>query len=410
MAGQLVVIAGPDQGKVFPIRDGQTLVLGRGQASDTQINDPRMSRIHCRVLADGDKLILIDADSTGGTYFQRQRVQKAEVPYGSVFQVGDTQVRFQLEGSADASTLMGMPGMATHSPPFANEHLKELVGTTISRYRLDSIIAEGLSGVVFKGLDTEKNRPVAVKVLKEDVAESDEQTERFIRAMNTMMPIRHPNIVRLYYAGKTGKYCWAAMEYVDGESLAKVIERVGVRGMLDWKEVFRVAVDVGRALEESCSRKIIHRNVTPTNILRRHADRKCLLADLMLAKALEGSLARQVTQPGRIVGNLAYLSPERTRDEKTIDQRSDLYSLGATLYALLTGKPPFENSSMPELVRMIRTSEPSDPKQFQLAINDRFRDVVLQLLQKRPEDRYQTPSALMKDLERIATYNVIPMD
>ena len=128
--------------------------------------------------------------------------------------------------------------------------------------------------------------------------------ERFVRAMKTMMPIRHKNIVRLYYAGKKGPLCWAAMEYIDGENLAQVISRIGVRGMLDWKEVFRVAVDVCRALDESHRQKILHRNVTPNNILRRNSDKTCLLADLMLAKALEGTLAKQVTQPGQMIARI----------------------------------------------------------------------------------------------------------
>ena len=130
----------------------------------------------------------------------------------------------------------------------------------------------------------------------------------------------------------------------------------------------------------------------------------------MLAKATEGKLAKQVTQPGQIMGDLSYLSPERTRDDANIDHRSDLYGLGATLYALLTGKAPFENLSLLGLVKMIRDDVPVKPKEFQLSIADRFQDAVMQLLMKRPEDRYQTPDALMRDLERIAQYNNIPMD
>ena len=407
MAGHLVVVAGPDQGKMFPISDGQTRVIGRGQQSDTVINDPHMSRVHCRVQADGAIIRLMDANSSTGTFFRDAKIENVELPPGGVFRVGNSAIRYQLEVTGDDQTLMNA------QPPRAGVSqipLSELVGTTLSRYRLDSVVAEGTSSTVFKGFDLEKNRTVAVKVLKPDVTQDDEHKERFVRAMKTMMPIRHKNIVRLYYAGKNGPLCWAAMEYVDGENLAKVISRIGVRGMLDWKEVFRIAVDVCRALDESYRQKILHRNVTPANILRRNSDKTCLLADLMLAKALEGTLAKQVTQPGQIVGELPYLSPERTRDGLDVDHRSDLYSLGATLYALLTGKPPFEAASIVELVRSIRDAEPTDPKKYQLSINDGFRDVVMHLLQKRPDDRYQTPDDMMRQLERIATYNQIAMD
>jgi len=412
MAGHLVVVAGPDQGKMFPLTDGQTRVLGRGQASDTLINDPQLSRVHCRVQADGAIVRLMDAGSTGGTFFQDVKIQNVELPPGSIFRVGNSVIRYQFDVAAvdDQSPTQPPPASQPQRAGASQISMSELVGTTLSRYRLDSIIAEGTTSTVFKGLDLEKNRTVAVKILKPDVTQNDEQMERFVRAMKTMMPIRHKNIVRLYFAGKKGPLCWAAMEYVDGENLEKVISRIGVRGMLDWKEVFRVAVDVCRALDESYRQKILHRNVTPNNILRRNSDKTCLLADLMLAKALEGTLAKQVTQPGQMIGELPYLSPERTRDGLDVDHRSDLYSLGATLYALLTGKPPFESTSLVDLVRNIRDTQPKDPKSFQLSINDGFRDVVMHLLQKRPEDRYQTPDDMLVQLERIAKYNQITMD
>ena len=137
--------------------------------------------------------------------------------------------------------------------------------------------------------------------------------------------------------------------------------------------------------------KIIHRNVTPANILQRSADKVCLLGDLMLAKGLEGTLAQQVTQPGQLVGDLPYMSPERTQTEGSVDCRSDLYGLGATLYALLAGRPPVEGSSLAELVSNVRKTKPASPTTFQLSINEKFSDLVMHLLEKRPEDRYQTP-------------------
>ena len=175
--------------------------------------------------------------------------------------------------------------------------------------------------------------------------------------------------------------------------------------MLDWREAYRVAVHLGRALHEAYGRRIIHRNVTPRNILRRGHDKNCLLGDLIIAKALEGTLAQQVTRPGQIIGEVQYMSPERTRDPLNVDHRSDLYGLGATLYALLTGQPPFENDSIPELVRLVRQEEPRAPRDFQLSINELFQDLVLKLLEKRPTDRFQTPSDLLRELERISQYN-----
>ena len=175
--------------------------------------------------------------------------------------------------------------------------------------------------------------------------------------------------------------------------------------MLDWREVWGVAVHVGSALSEAYSQQIIHRNVTPTNIMRRSKDKSCVLGDLMLAKGLQGALAQQVTQPGQLIGDLPYMSPERTQSDAEVDCRSDLYGLGATLYALLTGRPPVEGEVLPVLVKNVREQVPESPKTFQLAINDLFGDLVMRLLEKRPDERYQTPSALLKDLDRIGTFN-----
>jgi serine/threonine protein kinase len=130
----------------------------------------------------------------------------------------------------------------------------------------------------------------------------------------------------------------------------------------------------------------------------------------MLAKALEGTLARQVTQPGQLMGDVPYMSPERTRDPQGVDHRSDIYGLGATLYALLTGRPPFESDSLPELIHQVRQAEPEKPKEFQLSINDLFQDVVLKMIAKRAAERFQTPAEMLRELQRIGRYNNLEAD
>jgi serine/threonine-protein kinase len=265
-------------------------------------------------------------------------------------------------------------------------------------------LATGASGMVFRAQDEEHSRTVALKVLWPETSKDEEAVQRFVRAMKTMLPVRHENIVQIYAAGKTGPYCWLAMEYVEGESLTDVIARIGTLGMLDWQYAFRVAVHIARALEAAAGHDIIHRNVTPANILVRASDKTAKLGDLMLAKAMSGTLARQVTRPGQLVGDVLYMSPERTRSEAEVDGRSDIYSLGATVYAVLTGRPPFEGSSLPEIVTRIRQAQPEKPKKYQLSVPDLFEGVVLRMLAKRPEDRFQTPTDLLKDLERVGRY------
>ena len=409
MQRQLIIIAGPDTGRSFNLADGQTLVLGRGQASDTQINDPHISRVHCHIQAVGGQTILTDTGSASGTAVNGQPVTKHELEPGDVIYLGDTQIRYQLESGLEQSTLtdkmFGRPRPEPAVPP-----LQDLVGESLAHYRLDKIIARGTTGMVFKAHDTQNDRVAAVKVLAPDLTSNDDQKQRFVRGMKTMMDIRDANIVELYNAGKNGPFCWTAMQYIDGENLAQVIDRIGIEGMLDWREAWRVAVHIGRALVTAYNHKFIHRNLTPTNILRRHADKVCLLGDLILAKALEGTLAQQITQPGQLIGDVPFMSPERTRDQVGVDCRSDIYGLGATCYALLTGHAPFESDSLPELVRMVREAQPVKPKQFQLSVNDLFQDCVMKMLGKRPEERHQTPMDLLKDLERVGKYDNLSAD
>ncbi len=217
--------------------------------------------------------------------------------------------------------------------------------------------------------------------------------------MKTMLPLRHPNLVALYGAGKKGPYCWIAMEFVQGESLTQVIQRIGVAGMLDWRHAFRIAVHIARALDFAHGRHIVHRNMTPQNVLIREGDLETKLGDLMLAKATEGSMAQQITQANEMLGDLRYMSPEQTFGPEQTDERSDIYSLGALLYATLTGQPPFEGGSLFETITQIRQAAVVMPKKYQMSIPDAFQAVVLKMLAKRPEDRYQTAADLLRELE-----------
>ncbi len=412
---QLHVLSGPEKGRVFSLVDGQVLQIGRGQQSDTKINDPYMSRIHCRVEVNGNEVQLVDAGGNN-TLVRGKPVQTRELQSGDEFTAGSTLFRYTFGDIAEERTVriqaavppnaVGTAATPVASAPVASRppSIRELIGHTFASYRLDSILASGSTGMVFKATDTDKNRIVAVKVLSPDRTSDDEEKERFIRAMKTMLPLRHRNLIRLWNAGKSGPYCWAAMEYVDGENLLQVIQRLGIDGMLDWRDVWRVGVDIASALHAAFEQKVIHRNVTPKNIIRRKSDRVCMLGDLMLAKALEGTLAKQVTSPGSIIGDLAYLPPERTRDSLEVDSRSDIYGLGATMYALLAGRPPFQEDNQMELIRAIRNNDPVRPSKYQLSIHVNFEDLVMKMLSKHSSERFQTPLELLHELERIGKY------
>ena len=392
-----LVTAGPDQGRILPLPPNTTVQVGRSQSTQTQLNDPAVSRVHFKVEVGSARAVLHNL-STQGTLVNGRPATEHQLEAGDVVRVGNTELRYLIAEPSEAVT--AVPPAEVGGPAA----LDKLVGQTLSHYAIERILARGNSGVVFRATDTKADRTVALKVLQPEFAKNDEDVQRFVRAMKTMLPVRHPNLVAIYGAGKTGAYCWLAMEHIEGQSLTQVIHDIGIRGMLSWKRAFSVAVDVCRALEYAHGQAILHRNVTPSNILVRIRDNAAILGDLMLAKALEGSLAQQITRPGQLVGDISYMAPERTRGTTDVDERADLYGLGATVYALLTGRPPFTAGTLPEMVLKIRKDEPEKPKKYQLAIPDLFQGVVLRLLAKRPEDRHATATELLDDLKRVGTF------
>jgi serine/threonine protein kinase len=407
MSNQLQVISGPDQGRTFPLPVADTLLIGRSRALEARLTDPYVSRVHCQLETDGTRVLLTDFESAGGTCVNGQRVTQQQLQPGDVIQIGETSLQFQASAPpgnlADQETL---PPKATGPAQPAVPPLRpvDLTGQTIVHYQVGPILARGRSGVVYHAHDTRYDQPVALKVLRPEFSQDEDQKQRFVRAMKTALPLRHPNLVTVYRAGKTGPHCWVAMEYVEGESLTQVVQRIGTVGMLDWRTALRVAVHVARALDFAHQQQIIHRNVTPMNILIQANTRMAKLGDLLLAKALEGTLAQPITRPGELLGNVHFLAPERTQGGASVDGRSDFYGLGATVYALLTGRPPFEGANVSETVSLIRHGDLVRPKRYQLAIPDLFEGAVVKMLARRPEDRYQTSAEVLADLERIARF------
>jgi serine/threonine protein kinase len=409
MAKQLVVTAGPDQGQIIPLPAADFFLLGRSRAAEARLTDPHVSRVHCRIEVSGDTIVLVDHESAAGTFVNGRRVGGPQtLRLGDVIRVGDTELQLR-EVSPDGEKTLP-PAAAPTLPHTAAAPLGEMVGQTISHYVLGPLLARGKSGFVFHARDTKSDRPVVLKMLAPRLVSDEARRERFVRAMKTVLPLRHPNLVTVLAAGRSGSQCWIAMEYVEGESLTQVVQRAGTTGQLDWRPALRAGVHLARALEYAHGRQIIHRNVAPMNVLLSGRGRVAKLGDLMLAKALEGELAVDLTEPGELLGDLNYLAPERTFPSLPIDERSDLFSLGATLYALLTGRPPFVGESMIETIKKLRAAVVERPKTFQKTLPDSVEQMVLRLLARRPEDRYPRAAELLRDLERLAADSGVAVD
>ena len=287
---------------------------------------------------------------------------------------------------------------------------------TIGRYPIKRFIGRGGSGCVYEGVHPELGIPVAVKTLLPDFAGNKAARNLFYQASRIYAKAVHPNIVKVYEAGKDAAGVpFLVMEYLPGETLGdKLIEHKKFTP----REAAEIGAAVCRALTATAKLGIVHRDVKPDNIMT-SADGQYKLTDLGLAKldtsSLPGNGARVLDEDFEVqglpmtgFGTLEYMSPEQYLYSEDCDVRSDIYSLGVTLYHLAAGRLPFETVARTELRRMHLSVEPLVPSAYVPGIPIDFDYIVLRCLQKSPEDRYQTPEELLADLEAFLADSPLP--
>ena len=386
----------------FPLNSRENLLIGRGRTSAIPLTDPHVSKTHCQVEWEGEALVLSDQGSRTGTHVNGVRISRQPLRVGDFIRIGETQLRViddsLLPVARDEPETLTEP----IPPGVLASPLLALLGKTLGDYTIESILGHGTCGIVFKAHETRNNRLVALKVFAPDFLQDDEAVQRFIRAMRIMLPLRHPNLVAIQGAGKTGNLCWLTMEYVDGDSLAQLLRQESPMKVLAPPFVLRVAVHLARALDYASHSAIVHRNITPSNVIIRGSDQTAKLGDLVLAKTLQGMLVENITRPGELVGEVRYMSPERVMGNQELDSRSDIYSLGALIYTLLTGRPPFEGPTVSDTLVLICQGEPERPSLRQPSLAGPLEEAMLRMLRKRPEDRYRTAAELVLELEAIA--------
>ncbi len=391
MGFQLHVSAGPDKGKSVSLKEGDTWVVGRNRNAAVCLSDPGVSRAHCKVVLEGERVLVVDLQSTTGTWVDGVRAERVELEADDVFQVGETRIK-----------LVDEEDLGSRAPYLPADRLHELSGTKLNRFEVGKLVAKAHSGHIFLARDTRLKRTVALKVFWPEFSRDKQEVKRFVRAMKTMMPLRHAHLVTIFGAGLTSPYCWIAMEFVEGESLTQWLQRADRAGRAQWQLALRVGVHVARALVFAHFNRIVHRNISPQNIMLR-TDQVAKLGDLMMAKAMEGGSSQLVTNPGELVGDVYTMAPERTSAVPTeLDNRSDIYSLGATMYALLTGGPPLKGRSFVETILKIRQEQPASPKTACPELPAVLEAAVMKMLAKRPEERFQSAAELLAALERIA--------
>src|SRR5262245_57334768 len=263
----------------------------------------------------------------------------------------------------------------------------------IAGYKLVEKLGGGAMGTVYKARQLSLDRDVAIKVLSPELAGDPQYVERFMREAKAVARLNHSNIISGIDVGDAGGVKYFVMEFVDGTTVASLLRRGGA---IDEERTLLIGQQICHALDHAYRNALVHRDLKPENILVTR-DGIAKLCDLGLAK-----LEDHPTAAGETVhrmGTPDYISPEQARGEPNVDIRSDLYSLGATLYHMVAGRPPFE-APTPALVMTKHLTElPKPPRQVDPTVSTLGEVVILKLLQKRREDRYQTPAECLQKID-----------
>jgi serine/threonine-protein kinase len=267
----------------------------------------------------------------------------------------------------------------------------------IGKYRIESVVGKGGGGIVYKGFDPFVSRDVAVKIALQSVAAGEEQKpaeERsFFTEARAAGMLQHPHIVTLFDAGEIGSYAYIVMEYIDGCTLKDMCRSDGQRASLE--QIIDIIYKCAKALQYSHERGVLHRDIKPSNIMLTRAGVPKIMDFSIAAIAKRGEAAQQVG-----VGSPLYMSPEQVR-RQPLGPQSDLYSLGAVMYQLLTGMPPFIGDSLPGLFTAIRNAPVPRPDHACPDLPPEVGDVVVRLLAKNPADRYLSGDELARELLRL---------
>lgn len=259
------------------------------------------------------------------------------------------------------------------------------------RYEITELIGMGGMADVYKATDTVDKKTVAVKILKREYAENEEFLRRFRNESKMVAALSHPNIVKVYDVGFSDKVQFMVMEYIDGITLREYMENEKV---LTWKDSVHFVIQVLRALQHAHDKGIVHRDIKPQNIML-FTDGTIKVMDFGIAKSAK---EQAYTATDQAIGTVYYISPEQARGDE-VDEKSDIYSVGTMFYEMLTGQKPFDAEKPVSIAVMHMNNTPKRPRAINPDIPAGLEEIILRAMEKDPENRYQTASDMIKDIE-----------
>src|SRR5690348_14629214 len=261
-------------------------------------------------------------------------------------------------------------------------------------YTLERELGRGGMATVFLAQDLKHERPVALKVLHPELANSL-GPDRFLREIKLAARLQHPHILTVLDSGETGGRLWFTMPFVEGESLRDRLRR---ERQLPVEDAVRIAREAAQALQYAHEHGVVHRDIKPENLLLTR-DGNTLVADFGIARAIEaGSDEAKLTETGLVVGTPAYMSPEQASGDKGLDARTDVYSLGAVVYEMLAGEPPFTGATAQALIVKRLTEPPPSVRSVRPTVPEAVDHAIRRALAPIAADRFATAAQLAQAL------------
>src|SRR5579864_421982 len=343
---------------------------------------------------------------------ETRRAEFLESAYG-----GDNELRREVESllahEKKAEQFIESPALEVAGKILANQASKEtwknVIGSTVSHYRVIEKLGGGGMGIVYKAEDTDLGRLVALKFLPDDVAHDSQTLSRFQREAKAASALNHPNIVTIYELGNLNGTPYIAMEMIGGETLRALI----CSGAVPFRKAITIAAQVADALAKAHDTGLVHRDLKPENLMVTH-DGAAKILDFGLAKLRDhppdsesATLANPLTDPGTVMGTVGYMSPEQANGG-TVDFRSDQFSFGAVLYEMVNGSPAFPGRGRAEVMAAILRDQPELLHSAKLQAPAPFFWVLERCLAKDPNQRYASTRDLARDLATVRDLRIDP--
>jgi hypothetical protein len=387
--------------EVPPVEEEEAVWLGRGAFCKIRMADTQLSRRHCQFTYQNGVLYVEDLGSRNGTRVNGELIDgRVQLEDGDSVVVGSHELRVILAKPASSASAVELPELGTaEAEAEANGQMQALVGKDFAGYQLQDIIFNGSTCCIYRARDAAGQRTVAIKVLKPLARISVEDQNRFIRGAKSSAGLHHPCFVQVFKGGRFEDRHYIAMEFVRGKSLADVVQARG--GPLEVQTALKIARQLLEALQYAYEHEVVFRAVRPDNIIIGDG-LSVKLVDYDLVKPLTGRQEAQVTRvmDGSLTVDPSFAAPELIAYPVVADQKADIFGVGAVLYFMLTGQPPFGARLPASKPTSAFDRVVTDPRSINPAVPESLCQIMRQSMSD--YERFSSPQDMLAALDKAA--------